>query len=108
MEPDPYRPPEASVDPETPAGTPSRSGWFRLIFAGLAWTFALMFLAEFVGLVGGTIQAGLHYGWIRTLISVQTLEDLALGPGSLLLWISGSAFVKERWRAGSIWGLSGL
>ena len=108
MEPDPYRPPESLPEPETPAGTPSRPGLFRLIAAGIGWTFALIFLAEFVGSVGGTIQAGLHHGWLRSLLSVQTLIALPLAPGSLLLWRSGWAFVKERWRQGSFWGLTGF
>jgi hypothetical protein len=108
METDPYRPPEAMVEAGTQAGTSGFPALFRLAFAGLGWAFALLFLAEFLGAVGGTFQAGLKHGWLRTLISVQTLIALPLAPGSLLLWQSGWAFVKEQWRQGSIWGLTGF
>jgi len=109
MEANHYQPPaDGSFAPETTSLARVRPRWFRLIPAGLSWTFALIFLAEFLGAVGGTIQAGTHYGWLRSLISVQTLIALPLAPGSLLLWLSGFAFVKKRWREGSICGPTGF
>ncbi len=76
--------------------------------AGFCWAIALCFFAEFVGAAGGTIQAGAHYGWLRTLISIETLVCLTFAPGGLLLWLSGLAFLKRRWREGSIRALLGF